>query len=481
MNTVSGSANVRGAAGPFYGSATISDYTTSGYPISRFGGPHDGSRALTFTGKGGVDLTENFNIEGVIRHTDRFARIDPQDFNFICTPPSSFNCVPSPTFGFVIPGDAGNSYRSTAGRVGATLSLLEGHWVQNADIKVFDEHLSGFQNTPSPPSTFGADGERRTLDYKSTFKFGSDVFGGENHILTVLLEDRREHYVQLDTGRLYDKGRKSLAGEYVLDLPTATTLSGAVRQDWNSSFADVLTWRFALSQRFPSTGTRIHSSAGKGVTDPNVFELFGTPFNLPNPSLTPEQTVGWDAGVEQTFMNGRVVSDVTYFSTDFTDKIEFTFDPATFKAIYRNGRGTATRRGLEFSNKLNVLDWLALTATYTYTNAKDSMGNEEIRRPPHSASLDATAYFDERRLRATIGVHYNSVRTDFFFQPFTPPLIVDLPATTIVRVSLAYDLTREATAFIRAENLFNTRYEEVFSYRAPPFAVYAGLKLRLGQ
>ena len=128
-----------------------------------------------------------------------------------------------------------------------------------------------------------------------------------------------------------------------------------------------------------------------------------------------------------------------------------------------------------------MLDWLALTATYTYTNAKDSKGNEEIRRPPHSASLDATAYFDERRLRVTIGVHYNSVRTDFFFQPFTPPLIVDLPATTIVRASLAYDLTREATAFIRAENLFNTRYEEVFSYRAPPFAVYAGLKLRLGQ
>ena len=78
-------------------------------------------------------------------------------------------------------------------------------------------------------------------------------------------------------------------------------------------------------------------------------------------------------------------------------------------------------------------------------------------------------------------MHYNSVRTDFFFQPFTPPLIVDLPAATIVRASLSYDLTREATAFIRAENVFNTRYEEVFSYRAPPFAVYAGLKLRLGQ
>jgi vitamin B12 transporter len=481
MNTLSGSANVRGAAGPFYGSATVSDYTTSGYQISRFGGPNDGSRALTFTGKGGVDVTENFNIEGVVRHTDRFARTDPQDFNFICNPPGSFNCVPSPTFGFVIPGDAGTFYRSTAGRLGATLSLLDGHWVQSADVKIFDEHLSGFQNSPPPPFSFGADGQRRTLDYKSIFKFATDVFGGESHTMTVLVENRREHYVQLDTATPYDKERKSLAGEYVLDLPTNTTLSSAVRQDWNSSFADVLTWRLALSQRFPSTDTRIHASAGKGVTDPNVFELFGTLFNLPNPSLKPEQTIGWDAGVEQRFLDGRIVSDITYFSTDFTDKIEFTFDPATFKAIYRNGQGIATRRGIEFSNKFNVLDWLALTATYTYTNAKDSKGNEEIRRPPHSASLDATAYFDERRLRATIGVHYNSVRTDFFFQPFTPPLIVDLPATTIVRASLAYDLTREATVFIRAENIFNTRYEQVFSYRAPPFAVYAGLKLRLGQ
>jgi vitamin B12 transporter len=494
METISGSANVRGAAGPFYGSATVSDYTTSGYPISRFGGPNDGSRALTLTGKAGVDLTENFNIEGVVRHTDRFVRIDPQDFGFVCNPPGSFNCVPSPTFGLVIPGDAGNSYDSTAGRLGATLTLFDGHWVQSADAKIFDEHLSGFQNSPPPAFTFDTHGERRTLDYKSIFKFATDLFGGENHTATILLENRREHFVSTNTPIPYDKGRKSLAGEYVLDLPTDTTLSGALRQDWNTSFADVLTWRLALSQRFAATGTRIHTSAGKGVTDPNVFELFGFPgFNLPNPSLKPEQTIGWDAGVEQKFLDGRIVTDVTYFSTDFTDKIELGSievpcvppnpNPAIkcFKPIFVNGRGTAIRRGVELANTFRFLDWLALKATYTYTNAKDSKGNEEIRRPPHSASLDVTAYFDERRLRATIGVHYNSVRTDFFFQPFTPPLIVDLPATTVVRASLAYDLTRELTAFIRAENLFNLHYEEIFSYRAPPFAVYAGLKLRLGQ
>src|SRR5262249_50779329 len=67
--------------------------------------------------------------------------------------------------------------------------------------------------------------------------------GGENHTMTVLLEDRREHFVSTSSPIPYDKGRKSLAGEYVLDLPTDTTLSGALRQDWNTSFADVLTWR----------------------------------------------------------------------------------------------------------------------------------------------------------------------------------------------------------------------------------------------
>ena len=85
----------------------------------------------------------------------------------------------------------------------------------------------------------------------------------------------------------------------MLDLSSHTTLSGAVRHDWNSALADVLTWRFALSQRLPATATRIHASYGKGITDPDVFQLFGSSFNLPNPALLTEQSIGWDAGIER--------------------------------------------------------------------------------------------------------------------------------------------------------------------------------------
>jgi len=336
--------------------------------------------------------------------------------------------------------------------------------------------VKGFENGLL---TFGANGTRRTFDYKSTVFARTDLFGGEKHTMSVLVDNRREEYDQLVPASTYRKERTGLAGEYMLDLPTHTSLSAAGRYDWNSGFTNVLTWRFALSQRFPSTNTRIHASTGKGVTDPNVFELFGSTFNLPNPQLKPEQTIGWDAGVQQSWLAGRIVTDVTYFSTDFTNKIEFTFDPITFMGLYVNGPGTATRQGVEVSGTFVLLDWLTLRATYTYTDAKDSAGSQEIRRPPHSGSIDATALFADGRARASVGAAFNGVRKDFFFQP-AGTQIVDLPSVVVARASLSYAVTPNATVYVRAENVFNQQYEELFSYRAPGTTVFAGLKLRTG-
>jgi vitamin B12 transporter len=464
--TYSGSVNMRGAAGPFYGSVTVTDYETKGYNISRFGAEPDGSRAFTFTAKGGIDFTDYFNVEGVIRHSARTAQSDPQDFLF-----------GSPTYGYVIDGDAATKYTSTAGRAGATLRLFDGRWVQSANVKIFSERTRGLMDGAI---LFGADGMRTTFDYKSTILLDTNFAGGERHSLTVLADHRRQEYQPQFDPTHYAKDRTGLAGEYVLDLATDTTLSGAWRQDWNSDFADIFTWRYAVSQRFPATRTRLHASTGKGITDPNFFELFGSLFNLPNPGLVPEQSIGWDAGIEQGFFDNRVVVDVTYFSTEFRDKIELTFDPMLGGFIYVNGTGLARRRGVEVSSTFSPFDWLTATATYTYTHAKNSVGEPEVRRPPHSASFEATATFADRRARATLGVVYNGVRKDFFFAP-TGTTLIDLPGATVVRAALSYDVTPWATVFVRAENLFNTHYEEVFSYRAPGFAAYAALKMRLGE
>src|SRR5690606_14137843 len=88
------------------------------------------------------------------------------------------------------------------------------------------------------------------------------------------------------------------------------------------------TYSAAAAWRIPGTGTRLHASAGTGVTNRTFFEQFG---DLPatfrgNPGLTPEKSFGWDAGVEQSFFGGVLVTDATYFQQDLTDEIATVFD-----------------------------------------------------------------------------------------------------------------------------------------------------------
>lgn len=474
--TIGGSANVRGASGPLYGSLSVTGYRSDGYNIAHDGNETDGSRALIATYKGGVDLSEYLNIEGMVRYTDRFAESDVQDF--ACVDPNVFPCTPinPATFGLITDSIGHTAYRSLASRVGATLTLFDGHWIQRVAAKRFDEKTRSIDAQLGP---FGAQGTRTAYEYKSTVLFDTNAFGGESHTATLLLDHRTEEYEQSENSADYVKRRLGLAGEYVLDLPTHTTLSAAVRHDWNSALADVWTWRLAVSQRLPATGTRVHASQGKGITDPDVFQLFGSSFNLPNPALMPEQSIGWDAGVEQRWLGGKIITDVTYFSTEFTNKIDLVFDAGLGGLIYRNGVGTAKRRGVEATATFNLLDWWSANATYTYTDARDSFGAPEIRRPRHSASLETTFWSSDRRGRATFGVVYNSARNDFYFQP-AETLLVELPGSTIVRALLSYQLTPATTAYLRAENLFDSSYEEILSYRMPPFAVFAGLRVKLG-
>ena len=74
----------------------------------------------------------------------------------------------------------------------------------------------------------------------------------------------------------------------------------------------------------------------------------------------------------------------------------------------------------------------------------------------------------------TVNVVYNGRMPDTWFRfPLTP---VTLDAYTTVGGVLSYDLTPTTTAYVRAENIFGSHYEEVFSYRAQGFAAYAGLR-----
>jgi vitamin B12 transporter len=461
----------RGEKGPAYGAFSVDYNTTDGYNIARNGSERDGSRGLTLTAKGGVDFSPNFNLEGSIRATRRQTDIDPQPF---MGPFEGLAFDSAPDF---------NRFDGLTGRVAATLSLFDGAFVQRLAAARFEERrddddtIFGF---------FRSRGHRDRFDYKSTMKGETRLLGGERHTLT-FTADRQTEFLTINSASFafdplaavfwtngVERTRTGIAGEYSLDLPSATTITGAIRHDWNTGFDDALTWRGTLSQRLPMAA-RFHASVGTGVTDPTFIEQFGFfPGSfIGNPSLRPERSLGWDVGIEQAFLGGRLVTDVTYFASDFEDKIVLVGFPTT----PMNVPGISPRRGVEVTAKFIPVDWLTIAAAYTYTDARLADGSPEIRRPRHSGSASATTRFANGRGRATVNVVYNGEMPDNWFRfPVTP---VTLTAYTVIGAIISYDLTPATTIFVRAENIFDVDYENIFSYRAPGFAAYAGLKVRL--
>jgi vitamin B12 transporter len=473
QRSAEGGATARGAWGPIYGSTTVSYATTNGFNIARDGNELDGAKRAAVTSKVGVDLTPYFNVEGFVRHLQRNAQYDPQDPFFVNN-------------GLVIdaPGYA-TRIGETLARIQGTLKLFDDRWIQSMKWAGSRNGTINLENFGEASSSLGA---AQTLTYKSSLLLDSNFAGGETHRITGLLESRREQFsftsifvfgTDADAARNgYSRTTNSIGGEYVLDLlRTGTTISIAQRQDFNDPFEDQYTWRYSISQKLGDTGARLHSSVGRGVTNPSFIDQFGflASFFVPNANLVPESSIGWDVGWEQQFWNGRVLIDVTYFNSRLENEMVLKSLP-TFKTTVENINGISTRQGVEVTGKFRPFDWLTLAGTYTYTDARDDKGLEEIRRPPHAASGSATVLFDQGRGKATLNVIYNGQMKDTIFT--FPSSTTTLNAYTLAGGMISYDTTPWSTVYVRAENVFNQRYEEVYSYRSPGAAVYAGVKVR---
>ena len=109
--------------------------------------------------------------------------------------------------------------------------------------------------------------------------------------------------------------------------------------------------------------------------------------------------------------------DVTYFHADLTDKIDgfvaIPTQPGRFTAD--NLAGTSIREGVEIAARVKLASNLSWGAAYTFTKAREPDGQEEVRRPPHSARTDLGYTFADGRGSANLGVIYNGRMEDIAF------------------------------------------------------------------
>jgi vitamin B12 transporter len=206
-----------------------------------------------------------------------------------------------------------------------------------------------------------------------------------------------------------------------------------------------------------------------------------------NPKLSPEESATWEGGFDFT-ANGLFAS-LTYFYTDFKDKIEYVLLPGGVSSW--DNLGEATISG--FEGELNVdlgalYDWNFVLRPYvrfTYlTKFEDDVTGADLKYTPDWTAAYGINFSDGDGLSATFNVAYigDQLVEDWENQVWpNDPEVVNLGSSTVASLTLfktllASDLWGKLSLKGDITNLFNTDYEYVKGYPQPGRSYFLGLR-----
>jgi vitamin B12 transporter len=445
-----------------YISANAMYRQTDGFSNAEIGTEDDGDENLTLYLRGGARLADMARLDGSLRFVDKETQTDGFDFSG------------GPLQGLAVDDDSYSNTQDWSGGLALTLEPVE-RWENVFSVAYSNgESVGGSRGA----DTFGSEGDRLNLAARSTYSFGDTEF---MHHVTGFIEHEKEGYrntFPFDPSQdlRLERGMLGYGAEYRLDIAQTVFLRAAIRHDDNDAFDDATTFSLAGSWVIPPSGTRVHASYGTGVTNPTFLEQFGfVPGQfVGNPNLAPEKAKGFDVGVEQRLFDDKLLLDATYFNSTLQDEIVSVFPSV------ENDIGESDREGVELSARVN-LGWLSFGGSYTYLNADDPDGTEEVRRPTNQGSFDVTGHVGPQdRASFSAGLIYNGRMLDNDFRDyFNNGFVAEktpLDAYTVVRLAAGYKVTDTLELFGRLENVFDDEYEELISNATPGRAVYAGVR-----
>ena len=252
-------------------------------------------------------------------------------------------------------------------------------------------------------------------------------------------------------------------------------------------------------QRGALSSMKVFGNIGKGIKTPTFQERFGAGFADPNLDLKVERARTADLGVEATFADQRFRAGVTYFDNAYKDQIAF-----------RSGR---VGDGLpEFINidgskadgwELEVAvqrPVAGLTAGVTYalvdtevvtaisTSQQFQPGQPLLRRPKHSGTVRVG--YAMGRLSANFDTRWVGDRHDnsFLFMSTVanaarPSFFTDItvnPGYAVSGFGIDFEAAREATLFLRVNNVGDTEYDSALGYPGLPRSAMVGVRFNVG-
>ncbi|OYQ81310.1 hypothetical protein B9T19_01125 [Ignatzschineria sp. F8392] len=389
----------------------------------------------------------------------------------------------------VTPYNDYNKSKIFTGRVGLNGSFFEDQWsstlsygvvnldrdsYSGEDVYRFDPNPNWDKNDPDSPEYVSVKiGERPT---DSRFRGKAQTVNFDNE-----LSFYKDFSTRFGVGYHHDKGSdnsrldhsqntKSIYVEQSLDFADKFFNTVGIRYDKNSIFGSKTTYR--LTSRYNiNEMLAVKGSFGTGFTTPTIYQLYVPVYG--DKDLKPETSRGYDLGIELRPSSNSLIS-LSYFYTDYKNMIA-----GNSKNNYKyENLNRAKIKGFEIAGSMAITDQLALSASYTYLNAKQRAEGERyeqmLRRPKHQITANVT-YQPIHNLTLNASAIYYSQREDAVYGKPN----VKLDPFALFDITGIYKINNTFEVDAKIQNLFNKDYEFARGYREKGRTAYLGVNISL--
>lgn len=417
---------------------------SSGFYASRFRGnrERDRVRKESFSLSTGLNFSSTKRLNLTINHNTSFLELDKWDFSGgtmqVVDDPNYTEEMQNTLFSLSYKQDGKpHSSQTTLAFIDTTLEgsdpddFFNNYKIDTQNLRF--EHFSNFKIT-------------EYYTFSSGFEYRKEKGKNQNNFNKFITN--RAFFIQNDL-KLFQEKLNFVSG---------------LRNDEHSKFGSKNTYRLALSYYIPEYTTLFHTSYGTAFRAPSLNELF-YPFGIGNEELAPEESWGYDVGVRRRLLRGKLELDLTYFFNSIKELIEFV--PPTFKA---ENVDRAKIKGFEFKINYLPFSWLNGSFGFTQMQTKDLEKDRPLARRPKFKYTNQLIIkpIDTLNIISTTSIIQKRIDTDGS----------DLDNYLREDLTINYQLKQDKEVYVRFENLFNRRYEEIRFYDTPGFSFYTGINFK---
>ncbi|WP_278069098.1 TonB-dependent receptor plug domain-containing protein [Brevundimonas sanguinis] len=365
---------------------------------------------------------------------------------------------------------------------GLNIDLLDGRFRNRIGYAHTDTDRRNFNpDNKIQPLTFDSEGQNRRWEYQGAFALTETLnttFGVEHEKSEMKARSLGDWNPNADYGR-GEAELNSVYGQVQWTVLDGLTLTGGLRYDDHAQYGDNLLGQVAAAWALNDGATVLRANWGQGFRAPGLYELYSEYGSL---DLQPEEAESWEIGVEQRLFDRAVVS-ATYFQRDSDNEINYAnclpgdahpICSQPYGGYYQNIQKAETK-GVELIGRLDVTERLHLNANYTWTDAKNAVGDHEGKRlrlrPEHMGNL-AADYDWAFGLKTGLSVRYVGET----FNDLANAVKVD--AFTLVDLRASYPIDDNLEVYGRIENAFDEDYQTVLGYGTAGRGVFGGVRVR---